>query len=54
MIDYSMVEMDGHGNSIALRLSDPDGADLMNRIQDNADLISVPVQVHGSVHQQND
>jgi len=45
-----MGDMEGHVSSIALRLSDPEGADLMNRIQANADLISVPVQVHDSVH----
>lgn len=57
-----MVRLDGHhqhgGNPSPLRLTDEqDAAGFVNRIQDNADLISVPVQIsseHLQHHSQHD
>jgi len=50
----SMV-MDGHHEAAALRIAaDGDPSGLLSRIHANSDLISVPVQVHDSVNQNND
>jgi len=49
-----MVRLDshGHGNPSPLRLNDEqDAVGFVNRIHDNADLISVPVQISEHLQQ---